>query len=240
MFFVTPTREDCYTAPSTSPDILRELNSTQIYFLQGFTTEDTIMALKFIPENETLSVLDASSDFLAIHQSTFKIFAIDFEIKKLLRKCASNLKIITPCVMESYEKRFENSYRSLVNKYSNLTQTTFSGLEYLQNETGCLQPCFRFEYKPRVYIYYDLKTVIDSSRQIVDKIGVENSSILVLNHLRREKIPKHEEVPRYTAITFLSDVGGILGIFLGFSIWSIQGCCIQPIMEFITNKLYKD
>ena len=52
-------------------------------------------------------------------------------------------------------------------------------------------------------------------------------------HSQKRAIQKFEESLKYTVITFISDVGGILGIFLGFSFWSIHATAIIPLLKKI-------
>ena len=51
----------------------------------------------------------------------------------------------------------------------------------------------------------------------------------------KDTIIKVEESPRYTITTFISDVGGILGIFLGLSFWSMYGF-VAPMLQKLAQK----
>ena len=59
---------------------------------------------------------------------------------------------------------------------------------------------------------------------------VGNLSVFVLSHVFKEHISKIEELPRYSGFSFISDAGGILGVFLGISFWSIYSDLIGPII----------
>ena len=65
------------------------------------------------------------------------------------------------------------------------------------------------------------------------------SSILILSHMPKKQIEIMQELPKYTAITFISDVGGICGIFLGISFISIFDCLIHPILKRLENNFRK-
>ena len=77
----------------------------------------------------------------------------------------------------------------------------------------------------------------DGSKDIIEKIGFNTSSMLIINHVHEENIRKVEEMPKYTMITLISDIGGILGIFLGFSLLSIHSAIIGPLVEKLESKL---
>ena len=62
--------------------------------------------------------------------------------------------------------------------------------------------------------------------------GLTNWGMVTINHVLTKNIRKNEELLVYTAITFISDVGGILGIFLGFSFWGFAlDIIITPILR---------
>ena len=50
-------------------------------------------------------------------------------------------------------------------------------------------------------------------------------------------IALHEEIPRYTLISFISDAGGIAGVFLGFSFWSLHSILIAPLVAKLEANL---
>ena len=57
-----------------------------------------------------------------------------------------------------------------------------------------------------------------------------SSSIVVIDYIHKDTIIKKEELPIYTALSFISDVGGILGLFLGLSFWSAYDF-VEMLME---------
>ena len=84
---------------------------------------------------------------------------------------------------------------------------------------------------------YPLNFNKDGSKDIIQEIGFNTSSTLLINHVHEKTVKKIEEMPKYTAITLISDIGGILGIFLGFSLLSIHSTLIGPLMEKLESKL---
>ena len=69
--------------------------------------------------------------------------------------------------------------------------------------------------------------------------STNSSSIVVIDYIHKDTIIKKEELPIYTAISFISDVGGILGIFLGLSFWSAYDF-VALLMQKWTNKKEKE
>jgi cobalamin synthase len=64
-----------------------------------------------------------------------------------------------------------------------------------------------------------------------------SSSAIFVTHVPKPTIKRFEEKPRYTAITFISDVGGILGVFLGISFWSVYQIIIFPVVVKLQRVL---
>ena len=60
--------------------------------------------------------------------------------------------------------------------------------------------------------------------------------MIVIDYFQKETIIKVEELPRYTVISFISDVGGILGIFLGVSFWSIYDFVAPILQKLVQNQ----
>ena len=192
---------------------------------------------KFIPENETIAVIASASPMQTILPASYNIRTLDFTLKKRLRKCNPNINQMTPCIMKSYDKLYGHNFNQIVNKYINLSDTTFSGIEGLETLTGCQQPCNSVEYHSNDYIKYHKTIARDDTTKIVNEIGQNtSSSVLIVSHLQRRAVKKVEESLKYTVITFISDVGGILGIFLGFSFWSIHSTVIVPIFKKFFKK----
>ena len=73
-------------------------------------------------------------------------------------------------------------------------------------------------------------------RKILDENPYNTSSVIIVNHLKKETITKVEEVKKHTIISFISDVGGILGVFLGLSIWSFYEN-ILVLSKYVEKKL---
>ena len=88
-----------------------DLNNYIFLTKQGSNDANFQFIAKFIPENETTSVIGShGSTQLSILPWTYRIVSLNFVLKTKLRKCNSSVTRLTPCVMKSYEDFFGNSF----------------------------------------------------------------------------------------------------------------------------------
>ena len=88
-----------------------DLNNYIFLSKQGSNDANFQFIAKFIPENETTSVIGShGSTQLSILPWTYRIVSLNFVLKTKLRKCNSSVTRLTPCVMKSYEDFFGNSF----------------------------------------------------------------------------------------------------------------------------------
>ena len=59
------------------------------------------------------------------------------------------------------------------------------------------------------------------------------TTILILTHVKSKKILKMNEVYQYSALQFIGDSGGTIGVFVGMSFYSIY----LDLMEFFKAKI---
>ena len=210
------------------------------FSFQGSDDVNSQFMTKFIPENETVAVLAPASPIEIILPASYNIQILDFALKKKLRKCDPIINRITPCVMKIYDQLYGNDFNQIVKKYMNLTDAIFSGIEQLEKLTGCQEPCNRVEYHITNYIEYHKSTANDDTTKIMSEIGQNTSSVIIISHLQKRAVQKVEENLKYTVISFISDAGGILGIFLGFSFWSIHSTMISPLLKKVFKTSSSD
>ena len=130
------------------------------------------------------------------------------------------------CVMKSMRNLHKNNQQGLL---QDLTDTSYAGYKALYSLTGCRQPCNSFQYETERYLNLNVEMNHDLVNGTED---MKNWGMITTNHVFLENIRKNEELLVYTAITFISDVGGILGIFLGFSFWGFAlDMIITPIVK---------
>merc|ERR1712062_20284 len=57
------------------------------------------------------------------------------------------------------------------------------------------------------------------------------SAQIVINHQRQKTVIQHEEIMDYGFVNFLSDTGGIIGLWIGLSFWGLYQDVIEPIIQ---------
>ena len=121
---------------------------------------------------------------------------------------------------------------------NNLSNTALEGKEALTALTGCEQPCESINYNSVPLASW--KTENNRDDRAKSFMDSNSSSFILVTHVPKPTIKILEEKPRYTAITFISDVGGILGVFLGISFWSVYQIIIFPIVDKLQRVLLTD
>ena len=117
----------------------------------------------------------------------------------------------------------------------NLSNTALEGKDALTTLTGCEKPCESIDYNAIPLASWQMENTRDPrANQLMDS---NSSSFIMVTHVPKPTIKILEEKPRYTAITFISDVGGILGVFLGISFWSVYQIIIFPIVDKLQRVL---
>ena len=71
---------------------------------------------------------------------------------------------------------------------------------------------------------------LDGSTKYLKSINETNGSVLVIGHIKAPQIKTFKEVYQYDAMSFMGDAGGIIGLFLGFSILSIYEELMKPLL----------
>ena len=115
----------------------------------------------------------------------------------------------------------------------------YEGEEGILQRTGCHQPCQQTIYKMNEYLNFKIKYF--ASEQIKDIRSAfpnsENLPLILISHRKSDYIIQYKEVLEYDLSRIISEVGGIVGIFLGVSFWSIYLDFIAPIFTFLKTKL---
>ena len=111
----------------------------------------------------------------------------------------------------------------------NLSNTALEGKDALTTLTNCKKPCESIDYYSTPLISW--KTENNRDDRAKPFMNSNSSSFILVTHVPKQTMKVLEEKPRYTAITFISDVGGICGVFLGISFWAIYQMIIFPLVD---------
>ena len=106
----------------------------------------------------------------------------------------------------------------------NLSNTALEGKEALTTITGCEKPCESIDYNSTPLISWKIENSRDP--RVKSFIDSNSSSLIAVTHVPKHTMKVLEEKPRYTAITFISDVGGICGVH---SLSGIHDACVSVV-----------
>ena len=99
----------------------------------------------------------------------------------------------------------------------------WDGSAHLRNVTGCLKPCQRTEY---------IATPFLESTNVPDP----GKTVITLHKQEGEMDLYREEVLEYTLWDLVADIGGMMGLFLGLSIWGMANT-IRHMFKEITEGI---
>ncbi len=102
----------------------------------------------------------------------------------------------------------------------------------LLNLTGCQVPCQQFKYNTKVVGTMKRKYLLDGMSDILDEMEDNSAhSIYVVRHYSNMDIDSVEEIVKYSSETFIAEVGGVVGIFLGLSFWGLYEIVALPLLK---------
>ena len=126
---------------------------------------------------------------------------------------------------------FHSSKKSSVKRMNNLSETALDGKDALTALTGCKQPCESIDYKIIPIANWNINHTTDPRGKLF--MDGNFSTIIFVTHVPKSPLKSIEEMPRSTCISFISDVGGIIGVFLGMSFWSFYQIMVFPFLEML-------
>ena len=96
-------------------------------------------------------------------------------------------------------------------------QSLIKGYDWIYNATGCMTNC----KKDLVTIQEDVDVPINAAPfTIIPRLN-QSSGVLILTKDQTPTIPLLKQVESYTIWDFISESGGIMGIYIGFSFWGV-------------------
>ena len=100
-------------------------------------------------------------------------------------------------------------------------------------------PCVTYEYNMSPFVSQHTDYLEDKTTAYLKSKNEPNGSVLIIGHTKNFQIKTFKEAYKYTALTFLGDCGGMIGVFIGLSIWSIYTDLIKPIIVKIVHQFMK-
>ncbi len=175
---------------------------------------------------------------IPVPRGYLQMFSLNIQMDKQLHECNKEDKLVTKCLLDFYDKEFGhvNDYKMAIERDANYSMLKSEGYSGIKKLTGCQKPCSTYKYthfeELSVPVTHQLNAVNDPitiAMSLLKESGSNGSSFITLNYQPPIKYKVTEEHPAYTAITFISEVGGIVGIFVGLSFWSIYEAIIALI-----------
>ena len=190
--------------------------------------ESSGYTIRFFQENEHIDILSLRKESFFIDATTKQAYAIDFKKVERMKDCSSEIRTRTPCLVNYLNQQYGSFYENFSSWIKDYGYFSLTRDESLRKKTGCMIPCSTWEYITTPISKLHIR---EDRKKVLKHLGGNNaSSFVILSHMASKQIRFSMEVPKYTAISFISDVGGIAGIFLGISFISIFDGLFYPIL----------
>ena len=173
---------------------------------------------------------------VTIQNSKFEAFLFNFELRDCIGMCKRTNQPLSPCVQKYYDSTFGHSFINASKKADMMKKLKLHGQMYVKYYSKCSVPCVIYEYSMIPFVSQHIDYLIDGSTKYLKTINETNGSVLVIGHIPLAQIKTFKEVYQYTGLSFISDTGGIVGIFLGFSIISIYEELIKPLILKVSKR----
>ncbi len=85
----------------------------------------------------------------------------------------------------------------------------------------------------KTFVTTRIENTNDKSKELFKNTSEKYHNLLILRHLKSDKIAVVEEVLEFTVESLISDIGGLTGIFLGISFWSL----FDSVFDVLISKI---
>ena len=194
------------------------------------TGEKSYNTIDMVEDGET-SLMTTRGSVWKLNNNHVAIYTVEFEEEHRLLNCQKSTELMSNCILNSLRKKQQNNTFMV---YVDLGLARVSGIEYLAKYTGCRQPCLRTVYKPKEYFSSPIEFTNNFEAQEPfpkDENDQPLGTLMIIKHVKQSSFSKHQERYYYNVQSYISDVGGISGIFLGFSFLSIYEMLFHPILQ---------
>ena len=206
-----------------------------VLWLKETSALDEKYFLDIVEDGETGLVTTSKDGLISVRGNHVTLFQLEFEREQLIDQCSNQPKDFNHKMSTCLQKVFQDKYPN--NKfmaYYDLGLARLNGLNYLANYTGCSRPCDRTVFQAKEFYASPLKYMAYREAKKPFPSQTEGT-LLVINHVKQSSFSKHQEQYVYNGQSYISDVGGISGIFLGFSFWSFYEMMLQPFIKIATK-----
>ena len=107
------------------------------------------------------------------------VYSFEFEITKRITNCHKSTTLLTNCVRNFIDKEFGSNYDNLIEKSYNFTSMIFTGMDKLENITGCKECCNSLRYN--INLVHSVKTKVKNKGWLcfpLDQEILQNTSKL--------------------------------------------------------------
>ena len=208
------------------------------FSFQSIEGDKSYNVIDIIEDGET-SLMTTGGTLLKLANNHVAIYTVEFEEKHRIQNCHQFSDLMTNCILNNLKKKHENN---TFMQYVDMALSRVSGFEHFAKYTGCLQPCQRTVYKSNEYFSAPIEFTNNPEAQEPfpqDQDGQPLGSLLMINHVKQATFAKHKEQYQYDIQSYIADVGGISGIFLGFSFLSFYEILVHPIIQKLFNSKLK-
>ena len=185
-----------------------------------------------------VQVIFKSND-LPLESGQIKMVKIDFTNKKLMNDCQNEYDLWN-CLVEHVKKTNKTAEEIYLNqeKLMNLSNFKMQSNDWLSKHTNCKQPCYQLQYETENLFTSRLDNFSDQElliqKLIKKNLSLNEVGVFMLQHVKTNNIIEIQEVYSYDGLHFIGDSGGTVGVFLGFSFWSIYLDMLEPL----ANKIF--
>ena len=209
--------------------------------------EGTKIFAKSVSPNDRFSIgaqVIFKGDVISVESGQMKMTKIDFINKKLMKSCQNEYKL-WDCLVEhiGITNETNQDFYQYMGKIMNMSDAKMQSNEWLSDNYDCKQPCYQLQYQSENLFTGDLEN-FSKQELLMEKLAEKNLSlnetgVLMLQHVKTPSIIELQEIYSYNGLSFIGDLGGTIGVFLGFSFWSVYLDFLEPaaykILAYLKN-----
>ena len=198
-----------------------------VLWLKGLKGTQEKYAVDILEDGETGLITTGDEGLIDVKANHGTLLQLEFEREERIKGCSPLVASMTNCIMKSLKAKWNSTFET----YVDLGLAQINGIDFLANYSGCDRPCDRTIYKIKEVYSSPLNSIsnVDMKKPFPNQDG----TLLMINHVKQSSFSKYQEQYIYDVQSWISDTGGITGIFLGVSFWSFYEMLLQPFIKKI-------